>query len=357
MLSFQFSQLQSFCMLVIGLAIIWGLFWALHKAFISLNRPKVKRFFEPLVYYEYFCPNGHYLGTQKPPLGTLCTTCIEKGYIQGGCNIDGETHPAKIITTFPPYRLLCPVHGEHTANAYSIGGKPVSLEKWLEVNKANPLPTPLPTYNPLPTPLAEAARQKGIPLLTLDPVQRRIKSLENTLRDRINELEAVIDSQKRHLRLGYPGSVLLALGLLIFACSFLSVTLDTITIKHLIIEFPKTAVWALPPLVEILITFAVVLYLVKQFKRENKIESHDARLSFILAEVISLVILPSLLEGAGSLNPYLIFIGLIYDLIAEIVIAILWSKFNLRRLRIQGDFLRKTLKDVRDFLQSLNDDD
>lgn len=336
---------------------IWGVFWALHKAFISLNRPKIKRFFEPLVYYEYFCPNGHYLGTQEPPLGTLCKTCIEKGHIKGGCSIDGETHPAQIITTSPPYRLLCPVHGEHTANAYSIGGKPVSLEEWLQANRANPLPTPLPTYNPLPTALAEDARQRGIPLLALDPVQRRIRNLEDMLRGRIKDLDAVIDSRRRHLRLGYPGSVLLALGLLIFACYSLSLIIANITIDNPIIRFSTTVAWALLPPVAILITFAVVLFLVKRFKREDEIKSQDARLSFVLAELISLVLLPFLLEGMGSLNPYLIFIGLIYDVIAEIVIAILWGTLNLKKLRLQGDVLRKKLKEIQDFLRFLRGDD
>lgn len=330
-------------------------FWIIARLFISLDRPDVRPLLESVVYYEHFCPKGHYLSSEEPVLGTLCKTCIREGHIIGSCGEGGKNHPAKIMTTTPPYKLFCPIHGERVAIVYKIGGRRVSFREWLRANMAEPLPIPLPTYNPLPAALTVGRSKDEMPLLALDPVQRRIKNLEKVLQDRVRKLNAEVAQRRRTLRVWYPGSILLMMLMLmlILFWSWLSRSIAyRAGFSGLAAELSQTAVLILQFLAIVLIVFAALLYAFKRLKRKSrKMGWSDARLSFILAESVALVILPFVLKIPVTLREVLM--GLVFDVIAEIIIAMIQGTLNLNALRRQGKHLVSKLKEVQGVLRTI----
>jgi hypothetical protein len=345
----ELPLIQALLMLLIGLAVAWAIFSVINWLFISLSRPSIRRFFEPPVYYEYFCPNGHYLGPHEPILGTLCKTCIDRGYIKAQCGVDWKTHDAHFLTRTPPYKIYCSIHGEGTANSYTIGSRQVSLEEWLEANRAQPLPIPLPTYNPLPTVLAQSAHDE-IPLLALYPVQRRIKNLEQMLQDLLDKLDAEIEKRRRRLYVWYPGGILMALLLLPFSCYLLSVPVSAAgDFDKLATAFSEMAIVALQFLAIVLIIFAALFFALRRRKRKREVDWGDARLSFIAAELLALVILPSVFKLPVTLRE--IVTGLVLDIMAEIIVALIRGTLNLDQLRRQKEHLLEKLEEVQKVLQ------
>lgn len=346
MLSVDFSMTESILLLAVGWAIIWVVSAFVHKRFIARDRADVKPFFEESVYYEYFCPNGHYLGKHEPALGTLCDVCVEQGHIRATCMIDGTAHDAKFVTKMPPYQIACPKHGTHEANSYTHNNRQFSLREWLELNRANPLPIPLPTDNPLPDSLRSQTRGSSDPRQFLEPVQRRVRSLEKILGGRLQALPALIAQQQRVLRRWKTVSLILALLLLLVICVFMSVpSYQLFNPAAVLYHLPGAMLWAANILLYITLCFLPLLYLMT--RRESiarPVPRHEIRLSLLLAELLTLIVFPLIFQG--WFNSYAIVPGLAYAVVVELIANVIEGAANLNFLRKREGYFKDKLEDV-----------
>lgn len=355
MLSVGFSTVESILLLAVGWAIIWVVSAFIHKRFIAQDRASVKPFFADPVYYEYFCPNGHYLGKHKPALGTLCDVCVEQGHIRAICMIDGTAHEAKFVTKTPPYQIVCPKHGTHEATSFTQNNRQLPLREWLELNRANPLPIPLPTNNPLPDSLKSQTRGCKDPRQFLEPVQRRVRNLEKALTGRLQALPALIAQQQRVLRRWRAGSLVLALLLLLVICILVSVTWDQLFNPVVVLyHLPGTTLWAGKLLFLIVIFFLPLFYLLtRRESAERPIPRGEIRLSLLLAELLVLVVFPLIFRR--RINPYEIMVGLAYAVVVELITNVVEGIVNLNFLRKREGYFKDKLEEVQTSSKNIAD--
>jgi hypothetical protein len=293
MLSVSLSTIESILLFTVGWVIIWWVFVLVHKRFIARDRANVKPFFEDLVYYEYFCPNGHYLGKHEPTLGTLCDVCVEQGHI------------------------------------------------------SNPLPIPLPTDNPLPDSLRSQTRGGRDPRQFLEPVQRRIRNLEKVLAGRLQALPALMAQQQRVLRRWKTISLILALLLLFMICGFMSVpSYELFKPATVLSHLPGAMLWAMSLLLYIIICFFPLLYLLTRRKSVSQpVPRQEIRLSLMLAELLVLVVIPLIFHG--KINHFAIMMALVYAVVVELIASVIEANANLNLLRKREGYFKDKLEDVR----------
>ena len=355
MLSVSLSTIQSILLLAVGWVFIWWASSLIRMQFIEQGRADAQPLLADPVYYEYFCSNGHYLGKHEPPPGTLCDVCLERRYVRAVCLREGTEHEARFVTNTPPYQIECPKHGTHTATRFVRGDRQITQSEWLEFNRAQSLPTPLPVDNPLPDDLILWSCEHGVPLQLLPPVQRRVKNLEEVLEARIKALLALIAQQQHVSRVWTTSGAVLGVLLLFLACILLSAPFHLLSNPaFLLSELPSTALWASKVLLFVVIFFVPLLYLLTRRESAARyVPRQEIRLSLLLAELLVLVALPLIFQG--RVNPYELMLGLVFAVVAEVVASVLERNRDLDGLRKREAYFRDKLKEVQISLKGIAD--
>lgn len=355
MLSVNLTTLESILLLAVGWIFIWWASLLIHAQFIEQDRSNAQPLLADPVYYEYFCSNGHYLGKQEPPPGTLCALCLTRGYIRAVCYRDGVEHEARFVNNTPPYQIECPKHGKHIASYFTRGNRQITQSEWLELNRARFLPTPLPVSDPLPASLMPWALANGVSLQLQPPVQRRIKKLESVLEGNLQALPALIARRHRAARMTTIGGIVISVLLLLLICVVLSTPMNLLFNPSAVLyQFPSTALWASKVLFSILIVFLPLLYLLT--RRESvarPVPRQEIRLSLLLAELFVLVALPLLFRG--RVNPYEVMLGLVLAIVVEVVAGAFERHLDIKVLQQQEAHFRDELRDVQASLKNIAD--
>ena len=79
------TDLESLLLVLGFFALIWTLASIGNRRLVAQEQMDRMRLLQSPVYYEYFCPNGHYLGPQEPTEDEFCRECVRLGRIKANC--------------------------------------------------------------------------------------------------------------------------------------------------------------------------------------------------------------------------------------------------------------------------------